>query len=190
MSILIVGLVLFLGTHSLAIVAPDWRDRVALRLGERRWQGLYSVAAIVGLVLVVWGFALARQDTVILYAPPRWLRHIALLLLAFVFPLFLATYLPGRIQALTRHPTLLAVKLWAVAHLLANGTLADVVLFGAFLLWAGADRFALKRRAPRPVPGAPPGRWNDAVAIVAGLAIYAAFLLGVHRWLFGVSPLG
>ena len=107
-----------------------------------------------------------------------------------LFPLFLAAYLPGRIQRLTKHPMLVATKLWAVAHLLANGMLADVVLFGAFLAWAVADRISLKRREPVPVPGAPASRWNDLIAVVAGLGLYLAFVFGAHRWLIGVSPMG
>jgi uncharacterized membrane protein len=115
---------------------------------------------------------------------------VALLLLVFVFPLLLATYLPGRIQATTRHPMLAATKLWAVAHLLANGTLADVVLFGSFLAWAVADRISMKHRVQRPVPGAPPSGLNDVIAVVGGLALYGAFVLWLHAWLIGVSPLG
>jgi uncharacterized membrane protein len=126
----------------------------------------------------------------VLYAPPAGLRHAALLLLVPVFPLLLAAYLPGRIQAATKHPMLAATKLWAVSHLLANGNLADVVLFGSFLVWAVADRISLKRRTPLPVPGVPPGRWNDGIAIVAGLALYVAFLLWLHKLLIGVRPIG
>ena len=107
-----------------------------------------------------------------------------------VFPLFLATYLPGRIQRAAKHPTLVAVKLWALAHLLANGTLADTALFGAFLAWAVADRISLKRRRTRAIPGAPASAVNDAIAVVAGLAIYAAFAFWLHLKLIGVAPIG
>jgi uncharacterized membrane protein len=110
-------------------------------------------------------------------------------LLVPVFPLFLAAYFRGRIQAATRHPMLAAVKLWAAAHLLANGTLADVLLFGAFLAWAVADRLSMKRRTARPIPGAPPSKANDLIAVVGGLVIYAAFVLGLHAWLIGVPPI-
>lgn len=190
MSVLVAGLLIFLGVHSVSIVSPPWRDRMAARLGEPAWQGLYGLVALAGLALVVWGYGLARETPTVLYTPPVGLRHVALLLMVFVFPLLLAAYLPGRIQTATRHPMLLATKVWALAHLLANGTLADVVLFGAFLAWAVADRISLKRRAPRPVPGAPPGRLNDLVAILGGLGLYVAFLLWLHPLLFGVSPLG
>jgi uncharacterized membrane protein len=188
MATLILGLVIFLGVHSVSIVAPGWRDALAAR-NEAAWKGGYTLASIAGFVLIVVGYGLARQQPVVLYAPPAGLRHLALLLLLPVFPLFLATYLPGRIRSATRHPTLVATKLWAVAHLLANGTLADVLLFGGFLAWAVADRISMKRRAQRPIPSAPPRAWNDAVAVVGGLALYALFVLDLHGRLFGVAPL-
>ena len=190
MTVLIVGLVLFLGMHSASIVAPAWRDALVARRGERRWKGLYTLVSLVGFGLLIYGYGVARQSPVVLYTPPLFLRHVALLLLLPVFPLLLATYLPGRIKTAARHPMLLAVKLWAVAHLLANGTLADVLLFGGFLAWAVADRVSLKRRTVRAVPGAPASALNDAIVIVGGLALYVAFALVLHRWLFGVAPLG
>ncbi|MGB5539361.1 MAG: NnrU family protein, partial [Gammaproteobacteria bacterium] len=134
----------------------------------------------------IWGYGLARQDPVVLYLPPAWLRHVAMLLLIFMFPLLLATYLPGRIQAATKHPMLVATKLWALAHLLANGNLADVLLFGSFLTWAVVDRISLKRRPAQDVPALPASRFNDALAIVLGLALYAAFVFWGHGWLIGV----
>lgn len=190
MAILIIGLILFLGTHSVSIIAPSWRDRMAFRIGAAAWRGTYSLIALGGLMLIVRGYGLAHADTAMLYTPPTWLRHVALLLMAFVFPLLLAAYLPGRIRTATRHPLLLATTLWALAHLLANGSLADAVLFGSFLAWAAADRLSLEQRTPRSVPAAALSRWNDAIAVTAGLAIYAAFMLGLHRALIGVSPLG
>lgn len=190
MGVMITGLILFLAAHSVSIVAEPWRDRMVARLGLLPWQALYSLVVILGFVLIVWGYGLARHEPVVLYAPPAWLRHLVMLLLVPVFPLLLATYLPGRIKTVTKHPMLVATKLWAVAHLLVNGMLADVVLFGAFLAWAVADRISLKRRAPRPVPGAPPSRANDVIAVVGGLALYAAFALFLHTWLIGVSPIG
>ena len=187
MSVLVVGLLLFLGVHSTSIIAPRWRDRMVARLGEGTWKGLYGAASLVGLVLVIWGYGLARQEPVLLYVPPAGVRHLGLLLLLFVFPLLLATYLPGKIRQRLKHPMLVAVKLWAVAHLLMNGMLADVVLFGAFLGWAVIDRVSLKHRPQREMlASAPPSRYNDAIAVVAGLALYAAFVFGLHRWLIGV----
>lgn len=187
---LIAGMVLFLGVHSVSIVNAAWRDRIAARIGEAPWQGIFSLAALAGFALIAWGYGLARQQPVILYVPPVWTRHLSLLLLLPVFPLLLAAYLPGRIQSAARHPMLAAVKLWAFAHLLANGTLADVLMFGAFLAWAVADRLSLKRRGQRPIPSLPPSRMNDAIAVVAGLALYLVFVLWLHRRLIGVSPLG
>jgi len=193
MLVLILGLVIFLGVHSVSIVAPGWRTATVARLGERPWKGLYSLASAAGLALIVVGYGLARRDPVVLYAPPAALRHLALVVMLPVFPLLFAAYLPGRIRAAAKHPFLLAVKLWALAHLLANGMLADVLLFGAFLAWAVADRISVKRRPAaqtHEVPAAPPGAANDAIALIGGLVVYAAFVLRAHRWLIGVSPLG
>jgi uncharacterized membrane protein len=191
MSLLLLGLLLFLGSHSVSLVAPAGRDRLAARLGEWPWKALYSVVAIAGFVLILKGYAAARLDPHVLYSPPTWLKHVAVLLMLPAFPLLFAAYLPGRIKARLGHPMLAATKLWATAHLLANGTLADVVLFGGFLAWAVADRISLNRRAgTRALPGAPPSRFNDAIAIVLGLAVYAWLLMGGHYAAFGVSPLG
>ncbi|CAN7385424.1 NnrU family protein [Variovorax sp. LjRoot290] len=190
MSLLVVGLILFLGIHSVSIVAPAWRDAQVERRGERVWKGMYALASLAGLLLLIYGYGLARQTPVVLYTPPPALRHVALLLMLPVFPLLFAAYLPGRIQRTVKHPMLLAVALWATAHLLGNGTLADVLLFGAFLVWAVADWISVQRRAvPHSVPGAPPGALNDVVALAGGLVVYAGFLFGAHRWLTGVSLL-
>jgi uncharacterized membrane protein len=190
MNLLILGLLLFLAVHSVSIVAPAWRDAQVARLGEKPWKGLYSLVSIAGFALLLYGYGVARQSPVVLYTPPQWMRHLTLLLMLPVFPLLLAAYMPGRIQSTLKHPFLVAVKLWAFAHLLANGTLADVLLFGGFLVWAVADRISVKRRPPRPVPGAPPRPSNDVIAVVVGLAIYALFVWRGHQWLIGVSPLG
>jgi uncharacterized membrane protein len=189
MGVLVLGLVLFLGMHSVAIVAPSLRERVCSRLGEGAWKGLYTLVSLAGLALIIYGFGLARPAGMVLYSPPSWLRRAALVLMLPVFPLLIAAYLPGRIQRAAKHPMLASVKLWAFAHLLANGLLADVVLFGVFLVWAVADRISLKHRAPRMKPSAPPGRWNDAIAVVLGLAIYVLTIGWLHEWIFGVSPL-
>jgi uncharacterized membrane protein len=190
MTLLIAGLIVFFAVHSVAIVADGWRQRMIGKIGEWPWKGLYSVIAAAGLALIVWGYALARQTPVVMYVPPGWLRYVALILLVPVFPLLLATYLPGRIQAATRHPMLAATKLWAFAHLLVNGTLADVLLFGAFLVWGVADRISLKHRAVPWVPRLPRSGANDVIAVVGGLGIYVAFTLWLHAVLIGVSPLG
>jgi uncharacterized membrane protein len=190
MAVLIAGLSLFLGVHSISIVNQPWRDRMVVRLGEHWWQAGYALVAIAGFALIVWGYGLARQEPTLLYVPPVWLRHVALLLLVVVFPLLLAAYLPGRIQTVTKHPMLAATKVWAFAHLLANGMLHDIVLFGAFLAWAIVARISVKRREARAAVGAPATRWNDLIAVGFGLGIYVAFVLKLHAWLFGVSPVG
>jgi uncharacterized membrane protein len=185
-AVLLAGLVLFLGVHSVSIVSRPWRDSIAARIGEPKWRGVYSLIALGGLVLIIWGYGLARQAPVILYVPPPWLRDVTLLLMAPVFPLLIASRLPGRIKAATKHPLLLATKIWALAHLLTNGALADVLLFGGFLIWAGVDRISAGRRAQQPSHTAPPARRNDVIAIAVGLAVYLLLVLGGHRWLFGL----
>ncbi|HNP35232.1 MAG TPA: NnrU family protein [Woeseiaceae bacterium] len=188
MTLLVLGLLLFLGMHSVSIVAVGFRDLVAAqsRLG---WAAFYSLVSLVGLYLIVRGYGTARLDPVVLYTPPLWLHRVASILLLPVFILFFAPYLPGRIKTATVHPQLLAVMLWSVAHLLANGTLADVVLFGAVLVWAVADRLSMNRRVGRPVPGAPPSRFNDGLLIVIGIAAYVLMVTWLHKAWFGVAPL-
>ena len=190
MSLLIIGLILLLGVHSISIVAPGLRDRARAAIGNGPWRGAYALISLAGFVLICYGFALARLTPVVLYTPPLWLRHVTFLLMLPVFPLIIAAYLPGRIKTATKHPMLVAIKCWAFAHLLANGLLADVLLFGGFLVWAVADRISLKRRPRQLIRSGPTGRWNDAIAIVLGLAIYALFIGWAHVRLFGVSPLG
>jgi len=190
MSLLIVGLVLFLGVHSIAIVSPGLRGRAVQSMGEGAWKGLYALVSLAGFVLICYGFGLARAMPVILYSPPTWLRHVALLVMLPVFPLLIAAYLPGRIKTAAKHPMLAAVKFWALAHLLANGSLADVLLFGGFLAWAVLDRISVKRRTVQAaLRTAPPGPWNDVIAVVLGLGIYALLIVWAHVRLFGVSPL-
>ena len=190
MSLLILGLVLFLGVHSVSIVACGWRDRQFAQRGEATWKGLYSVVAMIGLVLTVYGYGQARQAPIVVWTPPTALRHVALLLMLPVFTLLMAPSFPGRIKTMTKHPMLLATKLWATAHLLANGNLADLLLFGGFLAWAVADRVSLKHRPPREVRSGPARPANDLIIVVVGLALYVVFLLWGHAWLIGVAPLG
>jgi uncharacterized membrane protein len=192
MTLFLAGMVLFLGIHSISIVAPGWRRNQVARRGEGAWKGMYSIVAGVGLALLIVGYGMARREPVVLYTPPAALRHVALLVMLPVFPLLFAAYLPGRIRVAARHPFLLATKLWATAHLLANGTLVDVLLFGGFLVWAVADRISARRRSAaeaHDAPTAPARAMNDAIAVVGGLAVYAVIVLWAHRWLIGVSPL-
>jgi uncharacterized membrane protein len=189
MAALITGLVVFLGIHSVAIFAPELRTRAIGRWGEGTWKACHGLISLVGFVLLVYGFGVARQSPVVLYTAPHWMRHVTFLLMLPVFPLIVAAYLPGRIRTATKHPMLAAVKFWAFGHLLANGMMADVLLFGGFLAWAVVDRISLKRRK-QTIKIAPPGRFNDPVAVALGLALYALFIGWAHVRLFGVSPLG
>lgn len=188
MATLIIGLAVFLGIHSVSIVSPALRARAVAAMGANGWRGLYSLISAAGFVLIIYGYGLARQDPVVLYAPPDWTRHLTFLLMLPVFPLLIATYLPGRISTATKHPMLAAVKFWAVAHLLSVGLLADVLLFGAFLVWAVFDRLSFRHRPPQVIKRAPAGRFNDAIAVVVGLALYAFFVAWAHLQFFGVSP--
>jgi uncharacterized membrane protein len=190
MTLLIFGLILFLGIHSAGFLAPSLRNGLIARVGENGWKGIAGFVALIGFAMVVWGYGDMRIAPVAIWAPPVWTRHLALLLMLPVFPLLVATYLPGRIQRATKHPTLIAVILWGSAHLLANGNLADIVLFGSFLAWASIDRISLMFRTAPPVQGAPESKSNDAIAISIGVMLYFAFLFGAHAWMFGISPLG
>jgi uncharacterized membrane protein len=189
---LILGLLLFLGVHSLRIFAGDWRDAQVARMGLLRWKGVYSLFSAVGLGLIIWGYGMTRGDPVVLWTPPLWTRHLAALLTLPAFILLVAAYLPGsHIKAKIGHPMVAGVKLWALAHLLANGNLADVILFGAFLVWAVAG-FATSRRRDR-IAGRtyPVGCWTrDASVAAIGLLAWALFSLWGHAWLIGVRPFG
>jgi uncharacterized membrane protein len=191
MVVLLVGLLLFLGIHSIRILAPGRRDDLVAKLGEGGWKGLYSLVSAIGLGLIIYGFAHAGVQEA-LWQPPLFLRHVAIALMALSFVLLAAAYVPGNsIRPRLGHPMVLAVKTWAFAHLLANGQPRDLLLFGAFLVWAIADYASLRRRdraagVVRP-PGGPAG---NALAVAAGLAVWALFAFRLHRWLIGVSPLG
>jgi len=188
MSLLLVGLFLFLGIHLTG--AFGMRETMVERTGgEGPWKGLYSLVSLVGLVCITMGYAEARAAPSVLWVPPVWTRHLALTLMLPVFPMLFAAYLPGRIQSTLKHPMLVATKTWALAHLLANGMLHDVLLFGGFLAWAVIVRISLGRREPRDIPMAPPSGLNDGIAVVGGLMLYGATLMKVHLWLFGVPPL-
>jgi uncharacterized membrane protein len=199
MIILLLGLAIFLGMHSLSAINHDARNRWMSRLGEKPWKGIYSVVSLLGLVLIVVGYGAARGQPVVLYQPPLWTRQIALLLMAPVFVLVIASNVRSNsaIKRATKHPLLLATKLWATAHLISNGNLADVLLFAGFLAWAVMTRISLKRRVSSTAPNvgnqAAAVRstvWPDVIAVVVGLGFYAWFLLKGHAWLIGVSPIG
>lgn len=192
MALLIVGLIVFLGMHSVRLFADGWRTEMVARWGLGGWKALYSLVSIAGFVALVWGFGLARQQTVLLYVPPVWLKHANALFTLVAFVLVAAAYVPrNHIKARLGHPMLAGVKLWAFGHLLATGFLHDVVLFGAFLLWAVVDFVASRRRDRRTGAAYPAGTWRgDAIALVAGIAGWAIFAFWLHaRWI-GVSPFG
>ena len=190
MERLILGLAVFFGVHSISLLALSWRNRVAERLGGRTWQGIYSIAALFGFYLLVTGYGAARTSAAVLYASPPWFRYLAALLMLPVFTLALASVLPGRIRARARHPLLLATMLWAVAHLLTNGSVADLLLFGTFFVWSVAVCTSLERRPARPMRTLSASAANDAIVVVGGLALYAIFILWLHARWFGVAPLG
>lgn len=191
MPVLILGLVLFLGIHSLRIVADDWRARQIERWGLMRWKLLYTVLAISGFVLICWGFGLARQQPVLLYVPPLWLRHLNALFTLVAFVLLAAARVPrNHFKAALHHPQVLAVKVWAFGHLLATGMLHDVVLFGAFLLWAIVLFAASRRRDRRLATVYPAGTAKGtALSVVIGVVVWAVFMLWLHLWLIGVNPM-
>lgn len=192
MSLLILGLVLFLGVHSVRIVADGWRTRMRERLGEGRWKGLYSLLSFAGLIFIVWGYGLARQDPVLLWSPPVAMRHAASLLTLAAFILLVAAYVPrNAFKARLHHPMVLSVKVWALAHLLSNGNLADVLLFGSFLLWAVLSfRAARQRDRAQGMVYAPGTAAGTGIAVVVGAAAWAGFAFWAHAWLIGVAPMG
>ena len=186
MSIFIIGLLLFLGIHSVSIVNDSWRDVMVSKIGEWPWKGLYSLISILGFVFIIWGYGSIRYNTGFFYTPPVWLQYFSLLLLLPVFPLLIATYVPGRIKTATRHPMLLATQLWAAAHLCSNGSIVNVILFSSVLVWAIMDRISMSHRPQRSIPGAPYSSFNDIIACVIGLGLYLAFIFWLHELLIGV----
>lgn len=192
MTLLVVGLVLFLGTHSVRIFADGFRSAQVARLGINGWKAIYSVVSIAGFALLVYGYGLARESPTVVFVPPPWMRHVTALLTIPAFVLLAAAYVPGtRIKRAVGHPMVAGVKIWAFAHLLANGTLADVVLFGAFLAWAVFDYAAARRRdraVGRIYPTGPVAR--DVIAVAIGLAAYVVFAFWLHAWWIGVRPFG
>ena len=192
MTALILGLLLFLGVHSVRIFADGWRSRTIARLGEGPWKGLYTLLSLAGLALIVWGFGQARATPIVLWASPVWARHLAALLMLVSLVLLAAAYVPGnQIKARLHHPMVLGVKVWAGAHLLANNTLAELLLFGGFLAWAVLNFRAARQRdrATGVVYAAgKPGPTLGAVA--AGLLAWAVLAFWAHGWLIGVQPFG
>ncbi len=192
MSILLLGLILFLGVHSVRIVAEDWRTRTIASRGVGAWKGMYSALSVVGLGLVVWGYGLARQEPVILWSPPMGMRHAASLLTLVAFVLLTAAYVPrNALRLRLRHPMVLGVKAWALAHLLSNGSLADLLLFGSFLVWAVLSfRAARQRDRQAPPVGVTGSALATGLTLVVGIGAWVVFALWLHGPLMGVRPFG
>ncbi|MBK9082361.1 MAG: NnrU family protein [Rhizobiales bacterium] len=187
MTILVLGLIVFLGSHSVRIVAEDWRMATRARLGEGPWKGAYSLVSLLGFALIVWGFGLARANDAQLWTPPVWTRHLAAtLMLASAVAIAAFMVRGSHVAAALRHPMLWGVALWSAAHLMANGGAADVVLFGAFLVWSLADLVSALRRGGAVAPASAA---RTLIVFLLGAAIWAALVFGLHLWLFGVAPL-
>ena len=192
MTLLILGLVLFLGAHSVRVFAEGWRTSTRAKLGDNAYKGLYSLVSVAGLGLIIWGYGAARAEPTMLWLPPIWTRHLAALLTLPAFVLLVAAYVPGNaIKARLHHPMVLGVKTWALAHLLSNGMLADVLLFGGFLLWAVLSFRAARGRDQAAGAVYAPGRAvPTAVAVLVGVVAWAAFAFWAHGALIGVKPFG
>jgi uncharacterized membrane protein len=192
MTLLIIGLAVFLGVHSTRIVADGWRTATLARIGEKPWKAIYSLLSIAGFVLIVIGYSAARQSPVVLYTPPVWTRHVAALLTLPAFVLLVAAYVQrNAFKRAIGHPMVAGVKIWALAHLLANGTLADVLLFGGFLLWAVLSFTAARRRDRAAGVAYPAGSgMRTAITVAVGVVAWAAFAFALHRPLIGVAPFG
>lgn len=190
MTLLILGLVLFLGIHSARVFGEAPRDALVGKLGANGYKGLYSVLSLVGFVVLIYGYAAARQSPVLVWAPPAAVRHPAALLNLVAFIFFIAAYVPGNaIKAKLKHPMVLGVKVWALAHLLSNGMLHDIVLFGAFLAWAVLSFRAARGRDRAAGTVYPAGRTGPTVVVaVAGLGAWLAFAFWAHGALIGVKP--
>jgi len=192
MTWLILGLVMFLGMHSVRVVAEDARSRFIAQRGSGAWKGLYTEVSLLGLALIVTGFAQTRMQPVVLWATPGWTRHLAALLVLVAFVLLAAAYVPrNAIKAKLHHPMVLAVKVWALAHLMANNTLADLLLFGSFLLWSVLSFRAARARDRAAQTVYPAGTASGtAITVVVGLLAYAAMGFWAHAAWLGVRPFG
>ena len=189
MTVLILGLLIFLGAHSVRIVADPWRSAQIACMGEKRWKGLVSLVSLAGFALIVWGYGQTRGDAA-LWNPPVWLNHLASLLTVPAFVLLVAAYVPGnRIKTAVGHPMVAAVKLWAFAHLICNSRPGDLLLFGTFLAWAIVDFVSARRRDRAAGTRYPAGPgWHDALVVGIGLVAWVAFAMWGHSWLIGVAP--
>jgi uncharacterized membrane protein len=192
MTLLITGLILFLGIHSSRIFAENIRLGLINKLGANGWKGIYSLVSLVGFVFIIYGYGIARGSPVVLWNPPFWTRHLAALLILPAFVMIAASQIPGtHIRAKLKHPMVLGVKLWSIAHLLANGAVHDVVLFGAFLLWAVLSfRAARQRDRAAGTVYTAVGGLRDVIAVVVGVGAWIAFAFYLHGAWIGVRPFG
>jgi len=202
MDIFVLGLLIFLGTHSFRIFADGKRTQLVESLGERKFKGLYALVSVLGFALMIWGYGQARMEPIELWVPPVWGRHLAFLLVWVAWVLMSATYIHANwFKVKMHHPMVLSVKTWALAHLLANGQLHQVVLFGGFLAW-GVLSFISARRRDRaqaaaleaaglpPTPLVPVSKAATQLTLAIGTLVYVLFLAWGHKALIGVSPLG
>ena len=191
MSLLIAGLVLFIATHSLRIFVDGWRGQMVARMGAMPWKGLVSVVSLIGFVLMVMGYAAARQSPIVIWTPPFWLSHLVSLVMLAAFILLIAAYIPRNgIKARLGHPMVISVKIWALAHLLVNGTVADLLLFGALLIWAVMSFRAARQRDRR--EGAVRAKGEllmTLITVVVGALTWVWFVFQGHAWLIGVRPI-
>ncbi len=193
MLIFLAGLLLFLGVHSVRIFAEGWRERQRRKLGADTWRGIYAALSLVGMVLLIWGYSLVRDTPTWVWIPPLGMRHAASLFNLLAFILLAAAYVPGNaIKAKVHHPMVAGVKLWAVAHLMANGNLAHIILFGSFLAWAVADFIAARKRDRRSLSSQPAATTLAAtvITVVVGTLSWVVFAFWLHGWLIGVKPFG
>ncbi len=196
MQMLILGLVLFLVVHSIHFVAADWRERMRAQFGHNAWRTIYSIVSVVDLIIIIVGYAQTRINPYFLWQPPELNRHIAAFLILFAFVGFAAAIIPGnRIKRMVRQPLVLGVAIWAFAHLLINGRLGDVVLFGVFLLWASVDFMIMKHQnssltssTNSPVD-AKTSLARDVATVITGIAAWVIFAFWLHGRLIGVQPL-
>ncbi len=192
MAYLVLGLLVFLGVHSVRIFAEDRRTRMREKYGAQSWRTAYSLVSVIGFFLIVWGFGLVRQTPIQLWSPPMGMRHLAALLTLPAFVLLAAAYVPGnKIAAQVRHPMMAAITLWALGHLLANGNAGQVLLFGAFLIWSMVAYVAARRRDK----GAHQAKFQHkngttGITVAIGVAAWLGFTLWLHGLLIGVRPFG
>lgn len=190
MTLLILGILLFLGVHLLRVVAPGFRLSMIEKFGENGWKGLYSILSLATLVLLIWGYA--KAPVINLWFPPAGMSHLTTTLMLFAMICLVASQIPaGHIAVKTKHPMVLSVKIWAAAHLVANGDLASTLLFLAFLAWGVVLRISYKRRerAGLSQPRAFVSARYDVIAVVGGVVLWAAFIMGLHKLLIGVAPI-